>query len=60
MTDPDSGTAAVQVRRGAPTPAELAALIAVLCARSTTPAPLTGYAAWRAGRLAALKAQRAR
>jgi hypothetical protein len=48
---------AVRVLRGAPTAEELAALIAVLCARPTGPGPLTGYEAWRARRLAAVSAR---
>jgi hypothetical protein len=45
----------VRVLRGAPTAEELAALIAVLCARPAGPAPLTGYEAWRAKRVAAMR-----
>jgi hypothetical protein len=50
----------VEVRKGTPTAEELAALVAVLCARPTGPAPLSGYEAWRARRLAALNARAAR
>lgn len=49
-----TGMTEVQVLRGEPTAEELAALIAVLCARPAGSAPLTGYEAWRARRLAAL------
>lgn len=45
----------LRVLRGAPSAEELAALVAVLCARPTGPVPLTGYEAWRAGRLAAVR-----
>ena len=45
----------VRIVRGAPDPGELAALVAVLCARARPPAPVTGYPAWRARRLAALR-----
>ena len=48
----------VEVRKGTPTPEELAALIAVLCARPAGPAAVTGYEAWRARRLAAVSARR--
>ncbi len=48
----------VQVVRGAPADDEVAALLAVLCARRAASArPVTGYDAWRAGRLAALRRQ---
>ena len=50
---PDPGV--VRVLRGTPSAEELAALIAVLCARPATAAPPTGYAAWRARRLAAVR-----
>ncbi|HUR74894.1 MAG TPA: acyl-CoA carboxylase epsilon subunit [Sporichthya sp.] len=50
---------AMRVLRGAPTAEELAALIAVLCSRPTGATPLTGYAAWRARRLAALSGRAA-
>lgn len=46
---------AVQVLRGTPSAEELAALIAVLCARPVDAAPLSGYDAWRARRLAAVR-----
>lgn len=46
---------AVRVLRGTPTAEELAALVAVLCARPSAAAPLTGYEAWRARRLAAVR-----
>ena len=48
----------VRVLRGVPTAEELAALIAVLCTRSATPAAPTGYEAWRAKRLAATRGPR--
>jgi hypothetical protein len=48
----------VQVLRGTPTAEELAALIAVLCARPAGPALVTGYEAWRARRLAAVSVRR--
>jgi hypothetical protein len=49
------------VVRGAPEDAELAALLAVLCSRrAATPVAATGYEAWRAGRLAALRRNRPR
>lgn len=42
--------------RGAPGDDELAALLAVLCSRRAAPAQApTGYEAWRAARLAALR-----
>jgi len=44
----------LRVTRGQPTTEELAALIAVLCARPSGPGPVTGYEAWRARRLAAV------
>lgn len=44
----------LRVTRGQPTDEELAALVAVLSARPAGPAPLTGYEAWRARRMAAL------
>ena len=50
-----SDPSAVRVLRGAPSAEELAALIAVLCARPASAAPLTGYDAWRARRLAAVR-----
>jgi hypothetical protein len=49
----------IRVLRGAPTAEELAALIAVLCARPAAPAPLTGYEAWRARRVAAVSGRAA-
>ncbi|MBA3744243.1 acyl-CoA carboxylase epsilon subunit [Sporichthya sp.] len=50
--------AEVRVLRGTPTAEELAALIAVLCARPARSAPLSGYEAWRAKRLAAQRRPR--
>jgi hypothetical protein len=50
-----SDPSAVRVLRGVPTAEELAALIAVLCARPAAPAAPTGYEAWRAKRLAATR-----
>jgi hypothetical protein len=47
----------VRVVRGTPSAEELAALIAVLCARPAGPVPLTGYEAWRARRLAAVRSR---
>ncbi|GAA0606719.1 hypothetical protein GCM10009547_05860 [Sporichthya brevicatena] len=44
----------IAITRGEPTAEEVAALVAVLCARPAGAAPLTGYEAWRRGRLAAL------
>jgi hypothetical protein len=49
----------VEVRKGTPTAEELAALIAVLCARPAGPMPVTGYEAWRARRLAAVRVRSA-
>lgn len=51
-------SAAVRVLRGTPSAEELAALVAVLCARPTGTAPLTDYEAWRAKRLAAVRRTR--
>ena len=50
----------VRVLRGTPTAEELAALVAVLCARPARPVPLTGYEAWRARRLTAVSVRGAR
>lgn len=50
-----SEEAELRVLRGQPDEAQVAALVAVLCARSTGPAPVTGYEAWRRGRLAAVR-----
>ena len=48
-------TPEIRVVRGVPTADEVAALVAVLCARPPATAALTGYDAWRAQRLRAVR-----
>ena len=59
VADGHPDAVALAVVRGEPAPDELAALVAVLAARRAAYAPAPdGYAAWRVGRLAALRSPR--